>query len=96
MDMYHAMAVDVPYWRNSSAATIGAGPPALSYRAMLARDRQRPTAELVDRYQIRCAPVRDALIRYLDERRPGTLFLRARCWRLVRASHSRPRVLRTQ
>jgi site-specific recombinase XerD len=50
---------------------IGAAPSTLSYRAMLARDRQRPTAELVDRYQIRCAPVRDALIRYLDERRPG-------------------------
>jgi site-specific recombinase XerD len=50
---------------------IGAAPATLSYRAMLARDRQRPTAELVDRYQIRCAPARDALIRYLDERRPG-------------------------
>ena len=50
---------------------IGGGPPALSYRAMLGRDRQRPTAELVGRYQIRCAPVRHALIRYLDERRPG-------------------------
>ena len=44
--------------------------PAMSYKAMLA-DGQRPTAELVDRYQIRCVPVRDALIRYLNERRPG-------------------------
>jgi hypothetical protein len=50
---------------------IGAGSPVLSYRAMLARDRQRPAAELADRCQIRCAPVRDALIRYLGERRPG-------------------------
>ncbi len=32
---------------------------------------QRPTAELVDRYGIRCAPIRQVLIRYLDERRPG-------------------------
>jgi integrase len=30
---------------------------------------QRPTAELVDRYKLRCTSVRDVLIRYLDERR---------------------------
>ncbi len=35
------------------------------------RQGQRPTAELVDRHQIQCRPVRDALIRYLDERRPA-------------------------
>ncbi|WP_328442771.1 tyrosine-type recombinase/integrase [Amycolatopsis sp. NBC_00438] len=35
------------------------------------RHGQRPTAELVDAYQIRCRPVRDMLIRYLDERRPA-------------------------
>lgn len=32
---------------------------------------QRPTSELVDAYQLRCVPVRDLLVRYLDERRPG-------------------------
>ncbi|MGH3608458.1 MAG: tyrosine-type recombinase/integrase, partial [Pseudonocardiaceae bacterium] len=32
---------------------------------------QRPTAELVDHYKIQSADVREALIRYLDERRPG-------------------------
>ncbi|MGH3439467.1 MAG: tyrosine-type recombinase/integrase [Sciscionella sp.] len=32
---------------------------------------QRPTAELVDRYRLRCTAVRAAFIRYLDERRPG-------------------------
>ncbi|MGW9389170.1 tyrosine-type recombinase/integrase [Streptomyces globisporus] len=32
---------------------------------------QRPTAELVDRYKLRCTSVRDVLVRYLDERRPG-------------------------
>lgn len=32
---------------------------------------QRPTAELVDRWQLRCRPVRGVLVRYLDERRPG-------------------------
>lgn len=35
------------------------------------RRGQRPTAELVDRYQLRCRPVRDLLVRYLDERRPA-------------------------
>lgn len=32
---------------------------------------QRPTAELVDGYNIQCRPVRDVLVRYLDERRPS-------------------------
>jgi integrase len=32
---------------------------------------QRPTAELVDRHQIQCRPIRDLLVRYLDERRPA-------------------------
>lgn len=31
----------------------------------------RPTAELVDVHPIRCGPVRDVLVRYLDERRPA-------------------------
>lgn len=35
------------------------------------RRGQRPTAELVDRHQIRCKPIRDVLVRYLDERRPA-------------------------
>ncbi len=42
----------------------------VTLRAAL-RVGQRPTAELVDRYGIRCAPIRRVLIRYLDERRPG-------------------------
>jgi hypothetical protein len=36
-----------------------------------ARHGQRPTAELVDMYRPRCKPIRDVLIRYLDERRPS-------------------------
>ncbi|MEV7037598.1 hypothetical protein [Amycolatopsis sp. NPDC051061] len=32
---------------------------------------QWPTTELVDRHAIQCEHVRDALVRYLDERRPG-------------------------
>jgi integrase len=32
---------------------------------------QRPTAELVDAYRLRCRPVRDMLVRYFDERRPS-------------------------
>jgi hypothetical protein len=35
------------------------------------RHSQRPTAELVDRYRLKCRPIRDLLVRYLDERRPG-------------------------
>jgi site-specific recombinase XerC len=31
---------------------------------------QRPTTELVDAYNIGCKPIRDLLVRYLDERRP--------------------------
>lgn len=32
---------------------------------------QRPTTELVDHYRIQCAPIRNVLVRYLDERRPA-------------------------
>jgi site-specific recombinase XerC len=32
---------------------------------------QRPTAELVDAHRIQCQPVRDMLVRYFEERRPG-------------------------
>lgn len=32
---------------------------------------QRPTSELVDAFGLRCRPVRDVLVRYLDERRPS-------------------------
>jgi integrase len=34
----------------------------------------QPTAVMVDRYQLRRAAVRDVLVRYLDERRPGMDF----------------------
>jgi len=43
---------------------------AVPLRAAL-RSGQRPTGELVDRYQIACKPVRDMLIRYLGQRRPA-------------------------
>lgn len=32
---------------------------------------QRPTAELVDAHCLQCRPIRNVLIRYLDERRPA-------------------------
>jgi integrase len=35
------------------------------------RHGQRPTAELVDFYNLQCTPVRNLLVRYLEERRPG-------------------------
>lgn len=47
---------------------IGILPKAVSYKAFQ-HQGQRPTTELVDRYQLRCKPVRDALVRYLEERR---------------------------
>ena len=38
---------------------------------MLRRQGQGSTAELVDSYGIHCRPVRDVLVRYLDEKRPA-------------------------
>ena len=49
---------------------IGVTPAGVALRSALRRG-QRPTAELVDDYGICCRPVRDVLIRYLDERRPA-------------------------
>ena len=66
-----------------------------SYRAMR-REGPLPTAVLVDRYRIRCAPVREVLIRYLDERRPAldynsflgiTGYLCGRFWADIEAHH---------
>lgn len=65
------------------------------YRAMR-REGQLPTAVLVDRYRIGCAPVREVLIRYLDERRPAldyksflgiTGYLCGRFWADIEAHH---------
>lgn len=67
----------------------------LPYRA-IRRVGQRPTAELIDRYQLRCKPVRDVLIRYLDERRPALDYtsllnvvsvLAGRFWADIEAHH---------
>jgi hypothetical protein len=41
-----------------------------SFSAVLRRRGQPSTAELVDSYHVACRPVRDALVRYLDQRRP--------------------------
>ncbi len=51
-------------------AATGVLPADSTLRAAL-RAGPRPTAELVDRYRIQCRPIRDLLVRYLDERRPG-------------------------
>lgn len=45
-------------------------PADLTFRAALRRG-QRSTTDLVDDHDIRCRPIRDVLIRYLDERRPA-------------------------
>ena len=39
--------------------------------AAVRRQGQLPTAALVDSYRLRCKPMRDVLVRYLDRRRPG-------------------------
>jgi integrase len=49
---------------------VGILPANITLKAFL-HPGQRPTAELVDRYRLACAPVRDVLVRYLDERRPS-------------------------
>ncbi len=41
-----------------------------SFSAVLRRRGQLGTAELVDSYHVACRPVRDVLVRYLDQRRP--------------------------
>lgn len=38
---------------------------------------QRPTAELVDVYRLQCQPVRDVLVRYLEERRSSLDYSRS-------------------
>jgi integrase len=49
---------------------IGVTPAGLTLRSALRRG-QRSTTELVSDYGIRCRPIRDVFIRYLDERRPA-------------------------
>jgi integrase len=49
---------------------IGVTPPGTTLRSAQRRG-QRTTAELVDDYGISCRPIRDVLVRYLDERRPA-------------------------
>ncbi len=51
-------------------SVIGVTPAELTLRAALRRG-QRSTTELVDDYDIGCRPIRDVLIRYLEERRPA-------------------------
>jgi integrase len=51
-------------------SVIGVTPADLPLRAALRRG-QRSTSDLLDDYDIRCRPIRDVLLRYLDERRPA-------------------------
>lgn len=52
------------------ARTIGVLPGEQTLRAAI-RVGQRPTAEMVDRFKLRCTSVRDVLVRYCEERRPA-------------------------
>ncbi|PXY17781.1 integrase [Prauserella flavalba] len=52
-------------------AAIGVLPAGSSLSSVGLRRGPRPTAELVDDYGVVCRPVRDLLVRYLDERRPA-------------------------
>lgn len=45
-----------------------------SFSAVLRRGGKPSTAELVDSYRVACRPVRDVLVRYLDQRRPALDF----------------------
>ncbi len=49
---------------------IGVLPAGSTLRERLRRGQKSP-AELVDRHQIKCRPIRDLLVRYLSERRPS-------------------------
>lgn len=49
---------------------IGVLPADVSLRVAL-REGQQSTAELVARYRIQCTPIRETLVRYLNERRPA-------------------------
>jgi integrase len=51
-------------------SVIGVTPADITLRAALRRG-QRTTTELIDDYDIRCRPIHDVLVRYLDERRPA-------------------------
>ncbi|WP_199838753.1 hypothetical protein [Streptomyces sp. TN58] len=50
--------------------SVGVLPANVSFKEFC-HQGQRSTADLVDRYRLRCREVRDVLIRYLDERRPS-------------------------
>ncbi|WP_344148742.1 site-specific integrase [Kribbella yunnanensis] len=86
-DLDQLTVEDIHEYRSWGARTRGNPPPGtfaawdllraigvlatdVSLRVAL-REGQRSTAELVDRYRIQCAPIRDVLIRYLNERRPA-------------------------
>jgi hypothetical protein len=55
-------------WEMLHRAGIITGPPNL---IEMLRRGQRPTAEIVDSYHVQCGPIRNVLVRYLDERRPS-------------------------
>ena len=50
--------------------SVGVLSESTSFSAVLRRRGQPSTAELVDSYRLACRPVRDVLVRYLDQRRP--------------------------
>ncbi|GAA2531105.1 tyrosine-type recombinase/integrase [Winogradskya humida] len=58
-------------WELLSA--VGVLPGEHTLRAAL-RVGQRPTAEIIDEFGLKCGPVRDVLVRYCEERRPALDF----------------------
>jgi site-specific recombinase XerD len=69
---HHRPARPVPglhtAWQLASA--VGITPAGSTLRGVVLHG-QRSTADLVDDYGLQCRPVRDVLVRYLDERRPA-------------------------
>lgn len=51
-------------------AAIGVLTTSQPLNAVVRRQGQRPTADLVDSYHLRSRTIRDVLVRYLDHRRP--------------------------
>lgn len=63
--LYYSLLKEMGVFPANAPATL---------RALTLRGGQSSTEDLVDRYRVRCRPVRDLLVDYLNERRPALDF----------------------